>query len=371
MFNILLNITQKELTHVNGDITYLNALKRSRHKDLNFHILKKDRSNYRSRVFSRIYKQKYLPELLRNTSLINSKLVKLQLEDDLKSSYDLIHTHLIYPIISQQKKQIATVWSSQGIIPEWYEFHGRNDYKEVLNLYSIFEKKTDALISWTKCGAEGIASIPGVDNSKIFVIPPFVEIEYKKTKNKEGLFNRILFIGRDAKRKGLLDLLEAFNIIEKKLPGIKLDVVGINKESIKMNFNLSNVVFHGILPRNKINELFSTCALFVLPTNAETFGLVFLEAMADQVPVVAYDIRPINEIVENGKQGILVEKNNIGALVNAIYELITNVELRKRIQMSQKLRMEKIYSKDSVLRQLTEVYNYAIERFKTENEILR
>ena len=64
-------------------------------------------------------------------------------------------------------------------------------------------------------------------------------------------------------------------------------------------------------------------------TEAESFGLVALEAMLAKKPVIASDAGGLKEVVEDRRTGILVNPNNEEALANAIIELAENPEMRK------------------------------------------
>jgi glycosyltransferase involved in cell wall biosynthesis len=70
------------------------------------------------------------------------------------------------------------------------------------------------------------------------------------------------------------------------------------------------------------------CKVFVLPSRFETFGIVVLEAMGCEKPVVATTAGGIPEIIENGRNGILVEPDNPKALAEALVNLLNNESLR-------------------------------------------
>ena len=74
--------------------------------------------------------------------------------------------------------------------------------------------------------------------------------------------------------------------------------------------------------------LLSSCEFICVPSHDETFGIVFAEAMCYGKPVVALDVSPINEIVQNGKSGLLISPDNTDDLRNALDKLLTDHKLR-------------------------------------------
>lgn len=84
---------------------------------------------------------------------------------------------------------------------------------------------------------------------------------------------------------------------------------------------------------NEKNVFWQDADIFVFPSMNEAFGLVAVEAMEYGIPVIASNEGGIPEVVENGVNGLLVEKNNPISLAEAIIKLIDNTSLR--IQMGQ------------------------------------
>ena len=75
----------------------------------------------------------------------------------------------------------------------------------------------------------------------------------------------------------------------------------------------------------------SQSGLLVLPSLAEGFGLVLIEAMAAGVPVIATDVAGIRDVVRNGETGLLVPPSNASKLAAAIAEIAEHDQLRRRL----------------------------------------
>lgn len=120
---------------------------------------------------------------------------------------------------------------------------------------------------------------------------------------------KLLFVGKEWKRKGGDIVLTAFEILRKSGMDISLSIVGSSPfdkkvpEGVEVYENLSK---NDPEQFNTFNRLFSEASLFVLPTQAEAYGLVFAEAAAYGVPSVTSDTGGIPSVVEQGKSGILL-----------------------------------------------------------------
>lgn len=145
----------------------------------------------------------------------------------------------------------------------------------------------------------------------------------------------ILTIAALHPRKGLKFLLKAMREIIEQKNSTKLVIIGEGpekKDLMKLAEKLKiakNVKFLG--HQENIPKILKSSDLFVLPSVKEAFGLVLLEAMAAQVPIVATNVGGIPEIVEDKKDGLLVEPRDAEALAKAILTLLNNKALREKM----------------------------------------
>ncbi|MBU0668092.1 glycosyltransferase [Patescibacteria group bacterium] len=145
----------------------------------------------------------------------------------------------------------------------------------------------------------------------------------------------ILVVAELHPRKGLKYLIEAFARINTNIPKIKLVLVGegperkILEKLIKRLKIVNQVVLTG--RRENIPQILKSANLFILPSVKEAFGIVLLEAMAAQLPIIATNTGGIPEIVENHKSGELVEPQNIDALAAKMEEVIRSNALMQKL----------------------------------------
>lgn len=138
----------------------------------------------------------------------------------------------------------------------------------------------------------------------------------------------VTFIGSLVPQKGVDVLIAAFKKIETE--NTNLIIVGDGPERRRLEaMAKGNIQFLG--RRKGIKNVLEKSEVLVLPSKEEGFGLVLLEAMAAGVPVVAANVGGIPEIVADGQSGILVERENIEQLAEAIDRVLQAEELRKTL----------------------------------------
>ncbi|MFL6604769.1 MAG: glycosyltransferase family 4 protein [Steroidobacteraceae bacterium] len=127
----------------------------------------------------------------------------------------------------------------------------------------------------------------------------------------------ILFVGVDWERKGGPVLLEAFRTLRRTHPEARLTIVGCSPE-----ISEPGVHIEGRVPLSEVAKYYRSASVFCLPTLNEPFGLVYLEAAAFGLPVVATRLGAIPEIVIDGKTGYLVEPQNAAELAARLDDLL-------------------------------------------------
>lgn len=158
--------------------------------------------------------------------------------------------------------------------------------------------------------------------------------------------------------KGLKYLIEAANIIKEK--SIKFVLIGEGQERKKIeelikNHNLIEK-FNLIKPTYKDYKYLKAFDIFVLASVKEGFPWTILEAMAANVPVVATKVGAVPEIVENNKNGILVEAKNSEQIAEAIKKLISNKDLREKLSKEGKKTVIEKFTLEKMLKQYENLF---------------
>jgi glycosyltransferase involved in cell wall biosynthesis len=138
-------------------------------------------------------------------------------------------------------------------------------------------------------------------------------------------------------QKAIDVLIRAFKEVLAAEPTVKLIIVGpgpLRDEFEKLSVALGigkQIELLGPKSRIEVVQLLRGCTAFVLPSRFETFGIVILEAMACKRPVVATTAGGIPEIVDSGKNGILVAPGDPNALADALVGLLRDESLQLRL----------------------------------------
>jgi glycosyltransferase involved in cell wall biosynthesis len=139
----------------------------------------------------------------------------------------------------------------------------------------------------------------------------------------------VLYVGRLAREKGLLNLYEAARLV----PDVRFVLVGDGPLRGLLERQFANVpsVFAGFLRGEPLASAYASSDIFVFPSESETFGQVVLQAMASGVaPIVVRDTAPA-EFVRHGLSGLHVPPRSPAALAGAIRGLAADAGLRRSL----------------------------------------
>ena len=178
----------------------------------------------------------------------------------------------------------------------------------------------------------------------------------------------ILFVGRLEKRKGLGDLLRAYQALKPRVPRSRLIIVGDGPlrsrvESFATRHRLTDVVIAGFVPDSVKPRYYCSADVFCAPaTGAESFGIVLLEALASGLPVVATEVPGYMSVLEPGRDSVTVQPKNWRELAASLVILARDPELRTRMS-DYALQKARRYSWDHVASEVVDVYNDARRAF--------
>lgn len=224
-------------------------------------------------------------------------------------------------------------------VPKSTELLRKFTYKYATGIIAQTQFAKDVLAAKTK-------------NKNIRVIPnPVKEIQKYSDIAKENL---ILNVGRLVPEKGQKYLIESFSRIKEKADW-KVIILGDGPLRNELQQQVKNlrleekVKFLGAV--NNIDEWLAKASVFVFPSISEGFPNALAEAMSAGLPCVSFDCDAgPRDLIENYKNGILIEEKNTLEFTSALQELIDNPNLRlqlgeQAIKIKEKLSLEKIAKK--------------------------
>lgn len=178
------------------------------------------------------------------------------------------------------------------------------------------------------------------DPKKIRIVNNFLDVEeFQPPALGKDLSNRILFIcGNESIRKGLEVMLESIRYLSHDGIGHSKFVFISSNEQIRKKVRHLQihpyVEFRETLTKQEMIEEYQKATLFVLPSFGEGFPNSMLEAMASGLPVIASRVGAVPEVIEDGKNGILIDPGDPGALTRAIKLILHNPEFRETLGKS-------------------------------------
>lgn len=205
---------------------------------------------------------------------------------------------------------------------------------------------------------------------KSYVVPNIVDIDNFSMTNlgDKIMYNenefRIISVGSLIKRKRMDLLIEAFSEFCKEYEDSYLDIFGDGPEKIElqkeiMRYHLETRVFlHGTCERKEIAAEMRHASCFALVSDVETFGVVFIEAMAMGLPVIATRSGGPENFV-NESNGILIDKENKGQIVSALKKMKNNLQKYNRKLISEDTNAR--FSGQAVANQLLKIYHECME----------
>jgi glycosyltransferase involved in cell wall biosynthesis len=218
-------------------------------------------------------------------------------------------------------------------------------------------RATTAVSRWLAHEAQSLVSAPA---PVVAPMPVATELFSPGGARKR---DTLLFVGRLTKQKGLDLLLRALA----KLPaGISLDVVGDGDERKPLETLAGElgvarrVRWHGSKPQAALVAFYRSATALVVPSADEGLGLVAVEAMLCDTPVVAFESGGLPDVVQHDRTGFLVSERSPEALATAISQLLARPDRGQALGAAGRMHALATFAPESVARRYIDIYRAAI-----------
>ena len=168
--------------------------------------------------------------------------------------------------------------------------------------------------------------------------------------------------------KRVEDVIGIFSLVRKQFK-TRLLMVGDGPERPKAEWLAhthgvaDDVMFVG--KQNDMSQLLALSDILLLPSDLESFGLVALEAMACEVPVIATNVGGIPEVVRDGVDGFLYEVGNVKAMAEGCLSILKKPETRKTLGKAARERATREFCASKIVLQYEDLYRRTIEEAHT------
>ena len=218
-------------------------------------------------------------------------------------------------------------------------------------------QKADFLIAISETTKKNAVAANQLDESRVHVLPNALEWTDENSAATVSSVSgpRLLSVcrlERNEQYKGIDTTLRALAKITPMIPDLHYVVVGVGSD-LARHKELANelgvadrVEFTGSVSDETLRAYYRDCDVFVLPSAAEGFGFVFLEAMHYAKPIIAANSGATPEVVRDREAGLLVEYGNVEQLANAITSLCRDANLRQLLGAAGKIRLHENFTFD-------------------------
>ena len=283
----------------------------------------------------------------------------------------VLTTHSLEPHRPWKAEQLGTAYNASS----WVE---RTAYQNA-----------DGVVAVSQSMKHDVQLLYGVPPEKVRVIHNGIDLREYRPRPDPGVIEQlgirndvpyVLFVGRITRQKGIIHLVNAIRHLR---PGVQVVLCAGAPDTPEIAREMATAVerarsdsphqivwIQEMLPKDKVITLYTHAAIFVCPSVYEPFGIINLEAMACETPVVASAVGGIPEVVEHGETGLLVPPEAISPtevepkhpdqfsrdLAAAVNVLLDDPDLREAMAERARRRVEQQFSWTSIARQTLEFY---------------
>lgn len=251
---------------------------------------------------------------------------------------------------------LLSIWGS-----DIYEFPKRSILHKLIIKYVLH--KADRLLSTSNIMAVEISKYT---SKKIEITPFGVDINKFQKCNIHKSDNTIVIgnVKSLSNIYGIDILIKAFALVVKwnvdKI--LKLDIIGDGPDKntyLELAKTLSlqdNIHFRGRIDNSSLPDYYSRFDIAVYPSREESFGVAAIEAMSCECAVVTSDADGFKEVISNNETGIIVPKENIESLANAIQFLIDHPSIRSKMGIKGRERVVKYFNWENNVTLMNDIY---------------
>lgn len=275
---------------------------------------------------------------------------------------DIIHSHFFDS--AYITTPIKEKYNIPFVITEHSSFiNSENTNNSIFKYAKYAYLKADRVLAVSSTLAKKIDNIAGI---KVTVVPNVLDLasirKEEKTKRDKNHTFTLVSVGRLSQKKGFYLLIDAVSALKGKKYKLLIIGDGEEKNNLLKQINTAGLQDHvfllGLKNRTEISDLLNRSDAFVLASHTETFGVVYIEAMAVGLPVIATACGGPEDFVTQ-ENGILISPNNVNELKKALLKMYDNYQDYDRTKISEEC-MRK-FSPHSIAAQLTTIYSNLIK----------
>jgi len=306
----------------------------------------------------------------RFNSTLGTFSVDLSIVRDVIDS-DVVHTHTWYASLAGYMAKtlydvplISTVHSLEPLRPWKVEQLGRSYFMSTW-VEKLALESADRIVAVSKHARDDILKHFQVQPERVKVIHNGIDLDIYKpvtvsdTRTAFGIKgDYVLFVGRVSRQKGMSHLIDAMKLVD---PGITCVCCTSAPDTRELEEEIASLVraeprviwINSLLREDQYVELYANALCFSCPSVYEPFGIINLEAMACETPVVASSVG-----------GILVEPGDAAKIADGINTFARNRDLARRYGKAGRKRVEQLFSWTSIAEKTISLYEETCEEWR-------
>ncbi len=312
---------------------------------------------------------------------------------------DIVHCHTWYShfagCLVKYLQDVPLVLTTHSLEPHrpWKVEQLGTAYHASSWLERTAYQNADGVVAVSESMKRDVESIYHVDPERVRIIHNGIDLQQYRPRPDPAVLARygirpdapfVLFVGRITRQKGIIHLVNAIRHVRS---GVQIVLCAGAPDTPEIAIEMTTAVeraraqsqhdviwIQEMLQKDQVIALYTHAAIFVCPSVYEPFGIINLEAMACETPVVASAVGGIPEVVEHGETGLLVAPEAISAteveprnpdqfsrdLATAVNILLDDPGLRQSMAERARTRVERQFSWTSIARQTLEFYQELI-----------
>jgi starch synthase len=298
---------------------------------------------------------------------------------------DVVHSHTWYGAMAgfmakalYRIPYVATVHSLEPLRP-WKEEQLGRSYDLTLWIERVALESADRIVAVSADSRREILELFNVPPERVVVIHNGIDLDVWRHTDSNATCKAygidgdyILFVGRTSRQKGMVQLIEAMNHVDR---GVRLVCCTSAPDSPAVEDEIAATVakqprclwINTLLREDQYIELYSNATVFACPSVYEPFGIINLEAMACERPVVASAVGGIKEVVVPESTGLLVPPADPRALADALNRVLRDGAWARQLGLAGRKRVEQHFSWTSIADKTKAVYQELLEQRKTRS----
>lgn len=227
-----------------------------------------------------------------------------------------------------------------------------------------------------------VKSIFNLPDDKIRIVPNGVDTDKFNSFERDYNFRRkyatdnekiVFFVGRLVNEKGAQILIDAIPKVLNHYNDVKFVIAGKGPQldylrGKAMSMNISHkVYFTGYVSEEDLHRLYKCADIAVFPSLYEPFGIVALEGIVADVPVVVSDTGGLSEIINHRIDGMKAYTGNSNSLADSILEILFNPDKAEEMKRKALEKVNRMYNWDVISQQTMDVYNEIIAESRRVN----